>query len=448
MARWTSDGNIECLGRRDDQIKLRGFRIELEEIQKHLLHLPEVKEAVVICNKERQCLIAYYTGTRTRKAILKEHLCSTLPPYMIPSFFVFLDKMPLSANEKLDKKRLPSPFDELNVRTGAAPESMSHMESYLAELWKQLLQVNVVGLHDNFFSLGGHSLLIPQLIINIQKKFGITLRAANLFEENTISKCAKLILALIQEKDEERTNSNTMLDNGSWEQMQIDQVLEKDITPDENALPCLSNFDPQTQIGALLTGATGFLGAFLLGELLAQMSEYTKIYCLVRARDENHALQRILDSLSYFKITEDKSSVAQRVVPLVGDLSSPLLGLSVDRFEQLCRDIHVIYHNGCKVNFIQPYHMVREANVLGTKEILKLACTHRIKPVHYVSTAAVCVPFGCAGRKFVEENEPLNYGQHIYMGYVESKWVAGKKLNLYVTQDVDHILILFLFFIL
>jgi thioester reductase-like protein len=173
----------------------------------------------------------------------------------------------------------------------------------------------------------------------------------------------------------------------------------------------------------LLTGATGFLGAFLLRELLEQTR--ADVHCLVRAPDEHAARERIEKGLRAYGLWEE--SFGRRIVPVPGDLSRPLFNLSPQRFTQLAAAVDVIYHNGAQVHFLQPYKMLAAANVGGTREVLRLACRLKVKPVHYVSTIGVFPPPSGHSRPREKDTPP---SQGVSGGYNQTKWVAERLVAL------------------
>jgi thioester reductase-like protein len=191
-------------------------------------------------------------------------------------------------------------------------------------------------------------------------------------------------------------------------------VLAADIDPSRAQPP----FGGEPAV-ILLTGATGFLGAFLLSELFARTS--ARIYCLVRAADVAQARQRIGANLSAYLLP----AVDERVVPVLGDLALPSLGLHGSAFDRLADEIDVIYHCGAAVKWTYPYRALRAANVDGTRELLRLACSVRIKPVHFVSTVGV-FSSPAYDRATVFETEALENSGPLYLGYAQTKWVAEK----------------------
>lgn len=169
-----------------------------------------------------------------------------------------------------------------------------------------------------------------------------------------------------------------------------------------------------------LTGATGFLGAFLLYELLQCTS--ANIYCLVRAPTAEEGKERILRNLRSYLLWHEELS--PRIIPVVGDLSEPLLGLSTSQFRTLADTIELIYHNGASVKWIYPYENLKPANVLGTQEVLRLACLGQVKPVHFVSTLAVFPLLSNSQTRVYHEEASLYHDGVLYGGYTQSKWVA------------------------
>jgi thioester reductase-like protein len=172
----------------------------------------------------------------------------------------------------------------------------------------------------------------------------------------------------------------------------------------------------------LLTGATGFLGAYLLRELLRRTS--ADVYCLVRAPNPDEARKKILRNLEQYELRGVRSS--SRINPICGDLARPMLGLADDEYRRLAETVDVIYHNGAYVNFVYPYPMLKAINVTGTVEVLRLATQSKVKPVHFVSTLSVfeSPEYGPLGK--VDERQPLEALASLQTGYAQSKCVAEK----------------------
>ena len=200
LARYLPDGNIEYLGRNDFQVKIRGFRIELGEIEARLSQHALVREAVVEARDagEEKRLAAYVIPaeetieTDELVAALRAYLATTLPDYMVPSAFVRMAAWPLTPNGKLDRKALPAPDDEAYVRREyEAPQG--EIEQTLAGLWRELLQIERIGRHDDFFELGGHSLTATRLLARIRQALGVELPVATVFARPTLMTLAQAV---------------------------------------------------------------------------------------------------------------------------------------------------------------------------------------------------------------------------------------------------------------
>ncbi|MEU2396364.1 condensation domain-containing protein, partial [Streptomyces sp. NPDC007369] len=194
LVRWGSDGNLEFLGRTDDQVKVRGFRIEPGEIEAVLAEHPQVAGAAVVARTEEDArLVAYVvpaSGTAVAVPALREHLREQLPEYMVPSAFVTLDALPLTPNRKLDRRALPAPGQAVAAQ-GRAPRTAT--EHLLAGLFAEVLGVAEPGLDDSFFDLGGHSLLATRLVARARSVLGVELSLGDLFDAPTVAGLAAAV---------------------------------------------------------------------------------------------------------------------------------------------------------------------------------------------------------------------------------------------------------------
>ncbi|WP_440974850.1 non-ribosomal peptide synthase/polyketide synthase [Pseudomonas koreensis] len=199
LARWREDGNIEYLGRNDDQVKIRGVRIELGEIETCLNQLPGIQEAVLLAREDQPGqvrLVAYFTEQAQVEALpvgeLRAQLLSRLPEYMVPTAFVKLAALPLTANGKVDRKALPAPdLAALFTREYMAPEG--EVETALAQIWADVLQVERVGRQDHFFELGGHSLLAMRMVSQVRQRLGVELALGDLFANAELAAVALVL---------------------------------------------------------------------------------------------------------------------------------------------------------------------------------------------------------------------------------------------------------------
>jgi len=209
LARWLPDGNIEFLGRIDLQIKIRGFRIELGEIENYLLKHEDIKEAVVISREDetsiQRYLCAYIVQQNSQRgkeltvSELREYLLKELPDYMVPAYFIHLEKIPLTPNGKIDRKALPEPAKDM-IKTGAkyaAPANET--EKKIVEIWQAILGIKKIGVEDDFFQLGGDSILASQCIARIREEFQVDLSLRKIFEQPLLKALSKEVINQKQE---------------------------------------------------------------------------------------------------------------------------------------------------------------------------------------------------------------------------------------------------------
>jgi amino acid adenylation domain-containing protein len=208
LARWLPDGTIEFLGRADEQVKIRGFRVEPAEIEEALRRLPAVREAVVVALEEasgEKRLVGYVVsdGSVTTDQ-LRAHVAEWVPDFMVPSAFALLDELPRTPSGKIDRLALPEPETAAAARTEAFVAPRTPMEENIAAIWADVLNIEKVGVHDDFFALGGHSLLATQIVAQIRTDLSVELPLHSLFSSPTVESLAAAVLELIGE-DEETT---------------------------------------------------------------------------------------------------------------------------------------------------------------------------------------------------------------------------------------------------
>ncbi|MET9843892.1 amino acid adenylation domain-containing protein [Streptomyces ossamyceticus] len=422
LGRWRSDGNLEVLGRIDDQMKIRGFRVDPAEIEAALVSRPEIGQAMVVArtgeNGDRD-LIAYYTpawpqasgGEVALRARLRSALAEVLPGYMVPAAFHAVEQLPVAPSGKLDRRAVP----QSGTAATTAGADDRPVPQGLAQLWCQILGAEYVRPHDDFFELGGNSLLAMEMLARTRVIFGIGVTQIRDLTRSLLRQ--PMLAAFAESVRQARAGTLTHPEGGS-----VDFASETD-----RRVPAVGRHAPVPDHrhpgDVLLTGATGFCGAHMIDELLR--STTGRILCLVRASDEQHGMEMIRSSHRRYVLSDLSSA---RIQPVVGDLGKPGLGLSPGRFEELASTVDAVYHFGAQVNFIYPYHELRAVNVDGTYEIIRLAAGRAV-PVHFASTMAVLAGFGPAGVREVTENTPLGFPEHLSVGYVETKWVAEALLK-------------------
>jgi amino acid adenylation domain-containing protein/thioester reductase-like protein len=423
---WTPAGDLEVTGRADRQLKVRGFRVEPAEIEAALsAHELVVDTAVVPWARGAETRIAaYFTaapaqdGRPPTAGELRAFLAGRLPGHMIPSAFVQLPGMPMTSNGKVDLQALPEPdlstAHAAPAADGRPDRSAGLVERVVAGIWRQVLDVDHVEPHDNFFGLGGDSLKAAQLLARLRESLGILITQIRplirlLLDDATLRSFAAAV---------ESARAGMLAEDAR----PVDFAAESELGVPIRRTPVeAASWEKPAHI--LLTGATGFLGVYLLREFLTTTD--ATVHCLVRAGDRDAAMARVqANAAHYFQDDLERYRAQGRIRAVPGDLAEPRLGLTEDEFDGLARIVDVIHHPGGLVNFIYPYAHMRAANVEGTREIIRMAARYRNAPVHYTSTMAVVSGFGTAGVRQVSESTPAAHADHLSVGYVESKWVA------------------------
>ncbi|MFW5415836.1 amino acid adenylation domain-containing protein [Nocardiopsis sp. CNT-189] len=417
-----ADGALEYLGRVDRQLKVRGQRIEPDEVEARLREHPAVGEAAVEAAPSGG-LTAYLTAAPGAgpldPAELRAFCAEWLPGPAVPRAFTELPEFPVSAAGKVDRGRLAA----APVRPPAGPRGADRegapavrgVPDAVASVWEGVLGSRP-GPDDDFFRSGGDSLLASEVVVRLRAMFGIDAGHGS-----------RLIRALLDRPTP--AGLAAAVDGvrgapaGGAEPGPVDFAAEAELG---FTLPPASGPPPRPHApeDVLLTGATGFVGAFLLHRLLTRTG--ARVHCPVRARDAGHARRRVLANLDRYGL--DAGGAEQRAVCFPGDLAAPGLGLEAGRAAELSDRLDLVLHSGAQVNFIYPYTALRAANVDGTREVVRIAAPRRV-PVHFLSTVAVLSGFGAAGVRTVSEDLPLAHADRLTMGYGESKWVAEEVLR-------------------
>ncbi|GAA4855998.1 amino acid adenylation domain-containing protein [Saccharopolyspora rosea] len=413
-AMWRGDGTLQYCGRADRQVKVRGHRVELDEVEARLRAHPAVGEAVV--ELDRGSLVGFVTpadgGAGVPVEEVRAELARWLPSAVVPSRIVALAEFPVTPAGKVDRARLRAADD------GPVPtqRGVSGVRDSLAEVWYSTLRVRPAGT-DDFFAIGGDSLTAAEVVnrtlavLGVDARYGTPL-IRGLLDNPTFD-------GYVEAVREVRGGSVGGADTAPPD-FAAESRLGFSLPPARRDRP--PRWDRPGHV--VLTGATGFVGAFLLDRLLRTTEAV--VHCPVRAQDAGHARRRIAAALDRYRLSPP--DVAERVACLPADLTAPRLGLDERTADRIAAEADLVLHSGAQVNFVYPYRALRAANVDGTRSVVRLAAPRRV-PVHFLSTIAVVAGFGTAGVRRVAEDTPLDHADRLTLGYAESKWVAEKVLQ-------------------
>jgi thioester reductase-like protein len=268
------------------------------------------------------------------------------------------------------------------------------------------VETDEIDISENLETYGLNSAQAMTLVSKLEKMLGFQPSPVLLWHYPNIKSLSQ---RLAEELQDSQVNSLVL-------NLAAEVVLDSAINPDN----AVSVFEGEPK-DIFLTGGTGFLGAFIIRELLQETD--ADIYCLVRAANAEEGKSKLQHNLTTYALWDDKFN--SRIIPVVGDLAQPLLGIPSQEFHILAGNIDTIYHSAALLNYVYPYSALKTANVLGTQEVLRLACQTKVKPVHYVSSVAVFESTAYAGH-LVEEQDEFNHWEGIYLGYSQTKWVAEK----------------------
>ena len=277
------------------------------------------------------------------------------------------------------------------------------------------LSTSELDVQQSLHDLGLDSLMAVELASLIRSELQVDLPIRALVEEPNIANLAAVLIdQLIPGNSQAADGLENVLD------LNVEAVLDPAICPSSASIELVT--EPAS---ILLTGATGFLGAFLLHELLEQTE--ANIYCLVRSHNSESGKIKLQKNMESYGLWNEHLS--SRVIPVLGDLSQPQLGLPSEQFQRMASQVDAIYHNGALLNYVYPYSRFKPINVLGTQEVLRLASLIKIKPIHHISSVAVFESSAYYGKR-VTESEPVDRSEKIYLGYSQSKWVSEKLVTI------------------
>ncbi|MEU2729141.1 amino acid adenylation domain-containing protein [Streptomyces griseoviridis] len=362
--------------------------------------------------------------------VVQRHLADHLPSYLLPSTLSVLDALPLTANGKVDRKALPEPAAGLGsggMRTGRRPLHGA-ARTAVAEVWNQVLATGLPDAHDDFFAVGGTSLLAIRLAVGLRAR-GFVLSPHDVFAQRTAGAMAALL-------DGRRGSQHSGDEQPAHDALSSRPTpLVATVTGVTRGVPSLPALPTDAWSGAygiLLTGATGMLGVHLLRELLERTD--APITCLVRAADDAAAEERLRAQYAWYFRTGDGPPLDGRVTVVRGDLSLPRLGWSEALWDEVADGCDHILHAAADVRHVADADEVFAANATGTRTLLDLAADRTPSRFHHVSTVGVAgrAPDGQDGWVLTEEN--LDIGQRPTEPYSASKIAAERSVRSFLRQ--------------
>ena len=395
------------VGRMDRQVKFHGQLIELEEIEhtlranrnvgtvavvKRSIDAENAKEAIVAFVQLAENCLPQADVEQQLRQCCKHHL----PKWMMPSFFEFIEQMPLTLSGKTDLQALSAIALNKTIHETRC-QYTSEEEEAIARVMADILKLPAMAADDDFFLYGGDSLDTIILISRLQQ-MGIAVTSEKLRQAPT-----PRLLAQMRKLGASMCIHSSQLES-QWQYTTI-PVRQESATSDSRCF--------------LITGATGFLGSHLLSELLGRGQ---RVWCLVRCSSTANGLERVTETFRRFGLD---TQPLEGIHIALGDITLPRLGLSEDDYKQLSEEVTDVMHCAATVNMLADYEALKETNVTGTRHVLDFCMTGGRKKLHYASTLSVFVSTD-RNHGTVFENDDLSLATNIYGGYGQTKFVAEK----------------------
>ncbi len=407
-------GDLQFLGRADYQIKVNGVRIELGEIETRLRELPGVVEGVVVAQKnhagetELDAHVMVTSSAVTAEA-LRAHLQLVIPLAAVPARFHVVDRFPLTPAGKIDRRALAARVTpSLRVAGVDQTPPSTPTEELVVRAIAEVLGRPSVGVLDDFVRLGGTSLAAVRAASLLAHRMSRPVRAQVFLDGRTLREASADLASPMH------THATSLVPLGS---IARDQALDP-------AIVALGDVAGRgTLANVLVTGATGFFGAFVLAELLRETSGH--VTCIVRAASLEEARARLVANAERLECGIEPDAWS-RVTAVAGDLAAPFLGLAPADYKRLAATVDTVFHVGARVNMMLPYSALRGSNVVAVESVLRFATTARAKTVHHVSTVEVLADTDPGDPQARQERRAAATPELLHEGYGQTKWVAEK----------------------
>lgn len=409
-AKWDKDGNVMILGRLDNQVKLRGLRIELGEIEGLLAIQPGIKKVAVVIRKlnGQDNLCAYFTADRqididALRVELKKHLTH----YMVPTAYLQMNELPMTANGKTDIRNLPDPVP---VSLGEFVEPANETEEFFCNSFKKALKLDKVGATDDFFEIGGTSLIVTSVVLDASEN-GFEITYGDVFKYTT----PRALAALFSKDD--IAQSEGLFDFKDYDYTGIDNVLS------ENTVDSFRNGEMREIGNALITGATGYMGAHLLAQYLTE--ESGTAYCMLRKGKFDSARDRLQNIMYYYFDSRYEKIIDERVRVVEGDVTD------YKYFEPLEKEqIDTVFNCAANVKHFSSGTDIEDINVGGAVNCAKLCEKTGARLVHFSTISVAGTAAEDAGlEKNVLDERSFYFGQGLDNKYISSK-LMGERMVL------------------
>ena len=428
LAEIDARGMVTVIGRNDSMVKIRGYTVYLAGIEEILKKHCDVLDAALTVEGDdpnNRWLLAYVVrkpeatwrvdAASSTSRDLRNLLERFLPQYMVPNRYIEIERLPIDQRTgKMDSKALPAPHKGEPRKPGmvipAEYASRPYGRKVIRELWGEALGMESDSLDDDwdFFDLGGNSLSALGLTLGVEQTFGVKLQGTEVYEYRSIN---RLVMYLAN--------------GGSTVKTEFSLAEDAFLDPTVSPATISKGIRLAEASKIFLTGATGFLGSFLLDELLRSTDSETIFYCLARGQATEHRNSpndRVLEALKFYGLPAQ--SLPDRVVTVTGDLTERRFGLNEEEYLRLAEQVDLVFHCAASVNYAYPYPLIKPHTVGGTTEVIRFACHTKTKTVQYVSSNGIFP--GGDDTPYLENNDIDGFSDRMEGGYNQAKWVAER----------------------
>ena len=406
---WQSNGELVCLGRKDHQVKIRGYRVELDDISNNILTYEGVDKCVVIDRVDennKKYLCAYLTcKQKIDISDLKKYLVDILPHYMIPNYFIILNKIPLTLNHKVDRKALPEPYLKEIELSSKYVAPTNKIEKDLCSIFKKCMNISKIGIENDIFDYPIDSLDI----IRMQTKmldYDYKLNTQDFYQARTIKNLAQLL--------ENKTKESADI---------IDEEYLYNVNSSFYKHPNIMRFNKNYYKNILLLGCTGYLGIHLLREILTTSN--SNVICILRSKNDEDVTKRLSNLYRFYF---NKKLPLDRLTIIDSDITKTHFGLPTNQYKELGQSIDLAINSAANVKYYGNYKLFRKINVGVVENLIDLSIKYDVKLLH-IST------LGVSGNYLV--NHQKNYNtfdeNNFYIGqqynenvYIHTKFEAEK----------------------
>ncbi|MEI7462797.1 MAG: amino acid adenylation domain-containing protein [Candidatus Taylorbacteria bacterium] len=426
LGKWLSDGNLVYVGRIDNQVKIRGYRIELSEIEANILKISGIEQVVVLVKiiDSVDKIVAFCvkkSGAKLNEEGIRTFLLVRLPVYMIPDWFIFIDSIPQKINGKIDGNVLLKMVDHSilqkvgEVRNSAQSDDV---ELNITNAWKQIGGLQNLEATDNFFEMGGHSILVLKVLFHLKAKYKYSISAQDFYSNPTSRLLAGLIFS---KKTKYKIPNNLIVSSKATKHIKSKDVLYK-----QNGEFLIKD--------VLVTGGSGYLGAFIIFELLK--TTVGIVYVLVRAETIDEARDKVFRNLDYYFHDYDKD----RIVAIIGDIEKDNCGFSMEDEIRVFNRVNLIIHAAANTNHIGFEDPFMRTNISGTQNVIDHAYRKKGIRVCVISTLSISGERSAQSKKAFTEND-FDVGQQFSSIYDKTKFEAEKIARQAIEDGLDVLIV-------